>query len=115
MTNEVYSAQQSFTPKALLGFLLALVLPGGLALPAAEPARIVSIVLDSSPGLASTHGISQLQSALKDKGWTTQRAASLEAASGEMIVLAGTVSGNGAAALALRQAGGIVSSNAEAL
>src|SRR5947207_15889463 len=82
---------------------------------AAENARAVSIVVDQSLSRTAQHGMAKLQSALRAKGWIEQSAVSLDVATGEVVVIAGTVSGNGPAARALRESGGIAPSAAGAL
>src|SRR5437870_759148 len=79
--------------------LCGLIIPGLLGvqnLCAAENPRVVSLVVDQSFGRAVRHGMSKLQSALQVKGWNEQSVVSIDAAAGEIVVVAGTVSGNGA-------------------
>ena len=90
-------------------------MPAGDDLCAAENRRTVSFVVDPSPGPAARHGIARFQSALQLKGWTVQPVGSPDAAAGSMVVLAGTASGRGPAAQALRDAGGAIPSASEGL
>src|SRR5438552_10664879 len=82
---------------------------------AAENSRAVSLVVDQSFDRAAQHGMAKLQSALRGKGWIAQSVVSLDGAAGEIVVVAGTVSGNGAAVRMLRETGGVVPSAVEAL
>ena len=98
--------------------LCVLIVPGLLGMQnlcAAENPCAVSLVVDQSFGRAAQHGMAQLQSALRGKGWVEQSVASLDAATGEIVVVVGTVLGNGAAVRTLRETGGVVPSAAEAL
>src|SRR6266581_6199424 len=95
--------------------LCVLIVVGVQNLCAAENPRAVSLVVDQSSGRATRHGLAKLQSALQVKGWIEQSVVSLDAAAGEIVVVAGTVLGNGVAVRTLREAGGVVPSAAEAL
>ena len=101
--------------RALISILVGHGLPAGDDLCAAENRRTVSFVVDPSPGPAARHGIARFQSALQLKGWTVQPVGSPDAAAGSMVVLAGTASGRGPAAQALRDAGGAIPSASEGL
>jgi hypothetical protein len=50
---------------------------GGMGDASAEEA-IVSVVTDGSPGPAASHGMEKLKAALRAKGFTCEKAASLE-------------------------------------
>ncbi len=98
--------------------LCVLIVPGLLGvqnLCAAENPRAVSLVVDQPLGRAARHGMARLQSALQVKGWIEQSVASLDAAAGEIVVVAGTVPGNGAALRTLLETGGAAPPAAEAL
>src|ERR1700744_2346418 len=55
----------------------------------------VSLVTDPKPGRATIHGLDELRSALKAKGVRVQEAATLEAATGDFAVVAGTFANKG--------------------
>ncbi|HEY9434233.1 MAG TPA: hypothetical protein VI260_22455, partial [Blastocatellia bacterium] len=55
----------------------------------ASPKVTVSIVSDDAPGLAARHGLDKLAAALKARGVDVARGASLEAARGETLIVAG--------------------------
>src|SRR6266487_6601758 len=101
--------------RALLCVLIIPGLLGARNLCAAENSRALSFVVDQSLGRAVRHGMTKLQSALQVKGWIEQSVVSLDAAAGEIVVVAGTVSGNGAAVRMLRETGGVLPTAAEAL
>lgn len=78
---------------------LALLLAGpGVGLAAAEAAPDISIVTDSRPEAAATHGLSKLLAALRARGGACELAASPEAARGGFLVVAGLAAGSGPAA-----------------
>jgi dienelactone hydrolase len=58
----------------------------------------VSIVSDDDPGLAARHGLNKLAAALKARGVDVEQAGSLEAARGEMLIVAGRAAASSAAA-----------------
>src|ERR1041384_3982408 len=96
--------------------LIGLGLIGADPLIAAEnSSRSISIVLDSACGPPARHGVARLQSALESQGWTVHIAPSVDAASANFIVVAGSSKSAGAAAQWLRQAGETPPSVAEGI
>lgn len=65
----------------------------------------VSLVADRAPGRAAVHGLEKLKQTLRDKGVAVDETASLEAARGDVLIIAGISQGPGAAAAALQTAG----------
>jgi hypothetical protein len=63
----------------------------------------LSLVVDASVEPPARHGLGQLESALRTKGWIVRSATSIEDARGEWIVVAGTSASNSAAARMLRE------------
>ena len=59
---------------------------------------VVSVVVGDSPALPLRHGIGKLRVALQQHGVRAEDAASLQAANGDMVVVAGLSSGSGGAA-----------------
>jgi len=78
----------------------------------AEPTLTVSLAQDASPGRVSQHGVAILQEALRSRGWNVQPAASLDAATAPLVVVAGASTGNGPAAQLLRETGGTLPTGA---
>src|SRR5262245_50795088 len=58
----------------------------------------LSIVSDGAPGLAARQGLNNLAAALKARGVDVAQASSLEAARGEMLIVAGRAAASGPAA-----------------
>ena len=82
------------TPAAnTICLLLALV-----SLPFAAAVPVVSLVAGDSPAMPIRHGIGKLRLALQQQGVRVEDAASLQAANGEIVVVAGLGSGSGDAA-----------------
>jgi hypothetical protein len=67
----------------------------------AEP-PVVSIVADNRPGPPVAHGLDKLTSALRDKGVSFEKVASLDKAGGKFIIIAGLAAGDGPAARLLK-------------
>jgi len=74
---------------------------GGCALAAGPLA--VSLLTDSRPGPAATHGLGKLEAALRAKHVTFEVTASAESAHGSLLVVAGRMTGDGPAAQLLRE------------
>jgi len=66
-------------------------------------------------GRVSQHGVAILQEALRSRGWNVQPAASLDAATAPLVVVAGASTGNGPAAQLLRETGGTLPTVPEAI
>ena len=56
--------------------------------------HLVSVVGGDSPALPIRHGIGKLRLALQQRGVTVEDAASLQTANGDIVVVAGLVSGS---------------------
>ena len=67
---------------------------------AEEP--LVSVVADSAPRPAASHGLGKLLAALKAKGVSHETAVSLADARGKVLVVAGLAAGDGPAAQLLK-------------
>ena len=102
----------------LRGLLLRTVLAGlacGWASCLAASRGNVSLVIDGPVGPPAQHGLDVLKSALSAHGWAVESATSLESASGQIIVLAGRSSVEGAASRTLRELGATPPAAAEGL
>jgi hypothetical protein len=75
-------------------------LTGVLHVRAEEP--VVSLLTDEKPGPAASHGAEKLMGALRAKGGAGERAASLDAARGKFLIVAGRAEGGGPAARLLK-------------
>ncbi len=64
----------------------------------AASADTISLVSDPSPGLAARHGLKKIKEALRAKGVSLDEAATIEAARGKTLILAGLGQGSGPAA-----------------
>src|SRR5262249_62377455 len=84
----------------LLGVTCAAWLTGVPRARADEP--VVSLLTDEKPGPAASHGAEKLMEALRGKGVAGERAASLEAAQGKFLIVAGRAEGGGPAARLLK-------------
>lgn len=76
---------------------------------------IVSLLQDSAPGPAASHGLEKLSAALLAKGAAYEKAASLPEARGKYVLVAGRADGNGPAAQLLRAGNHPVPQGPEAL
>src|SRR5712692_6417698 len=76
---------------------------GGMGDASSEEA-IVSVVTDGSPGPAASHGMEKLKAALRAKGFTCEKAASLDEARGKFAIVTG-LAGSDAPASRLLKAG----------
>jgi len=92
---------------------MALMLVAGVE--AGEPARTVSIVTDKAPGAGARHGTGKVEAALKTRRVVVDRAGSLGAARGKILIVAGLATGNGPAAALLKAHGIAAPDGAEAL
>ncbi|MDO8543514.1 MAG: hypothetical protein Q7S40_23995 [Opitutaceae bacterium] len=81
---------------------------------AATTPRTVWVVRDAEPGRAARHGLEKLRSALEARGWSTREAASL-AAAGRPRIIAGTTAAGGEVMRRLRESGGALPAEPEAL
>src|SRR5262249_30625424 len=63
---------------------------------------VVSLVTDEGTGPAASHGAEKLMGALRGKGVAGEHAASLEAARGRFLIVAGRAEGGGPAARLLK-------------
>ena len=89
--------------RRLLG-LAVLVLVLGFTPTESQAAPKVSIITDAAPGTPVKHGLGKLRQALKDKGAACEDATKPDAASGELLLIAGLAAGSGPAAEALAAA-----------
>jgi hypothetical protein len=90
--------------RRLLGLaVLALIL--GFTPTESDAAPKVSLVADAAPGAPVRHGLDKLRQALKDKGAACEDAAKPDAATGDVLIIAGLAAGSGPAAEALKAAG----------
>jgi len=80
-----------------------------------QPAGLAWVVPDATNGVVAQYGVTKLKVALRAQGWTVKTAASLEAAKGDLVIVAGTSTNNGAAARLLRDAGVALPDVSEAL
>src|SRR6185369_11897710 len=69
-----------------------------------ENAPEVSIIVDSQPGPAATHGLVKLMAALRSKDIRCEQVAKLDTAKGDVLIVAGEAGGSGPAAQALSEA-----------
>src|SRR5215510_2664875 len=93
--------KQAYFSKAAYTFCVMILLPLAVAPWSGQSASTkvtVSIVSDDAPGLAARHGLNKLTAALKAKGVDVAQASSLEAARGEMLIVAGRAAASGPAA-----------------
>ena len=76
----------------LLGALISLAsgFPGR-----GENAPEVSIIVDSQPGPAATHGLVKLMDALRSKDIRFEQVAKLDTAKGDVLIVAGEAGGSG--------------------
>jgi len=81
----------------------------------ASPKVTVTIVSDDAPGLAARHGLNKLAAALKARGVDVAQGASLEAARGETLIVAGRAAASGAAATLSKSLGVAPPESAESL
>ncbi len=88
---------------------------GGLRAETAASQPTVSIVTDAAPSQIARHGMDKIVAALKDKRVPFEWAASLEAAKGKVLVVAGLANGGDAAATLLKGSGRSVPKRAESL
>jgi hypothetical protein len=88
-------------------------MPPASAISAEEP--LVSVILDSSPGPAASHGLEKLTSALQAKGTICERAVSLAKARGKFLIGAGLGSSDGPASRLLKKGNHPVPEGPEAL
>ncbi|MCX7015469.1 MAG: hypothetical protein NTW86_23435 [Candidatus Sumerlaeota bacterium] len=75
----------------------------------------VAIVADPSPGPAARHGLGKLEAALEGVGAAVEMAESVEAARGDLVLVAGLSSGTGPAASLVSELGSGAPEGAEAL
>src|SRR5262245_61585130 len=109
---QAYFSKAAFTFTVMTVLLLAAAPWNGQS---AAPQVTVSIVSDTSPGLATKHGLNKLVSALKAKGVVVEQANSLEAARGETLIVAGRANTSGASAALLKSLGVAPPEGAESL
>jgi hypothetical protein len=77
---------------------LVLLVLGALLPEGPASAAGITLVTDSAPGRSVRHGLGALERALRDKGVSVERSASIDADRGKMTIVAGLSSGPGKAA-----------------
>jgi hypothetical protein len=94
---------QSSTLLTAMGLACLIVLDLGPLQAQDTPSGVrVSVVADAKPGLASQHGLKQVKEALQSKKVFVEEVTSVEAAGGNVVVVAGLGTGPGAAANLLK-------------
>jgi len=89
--------------RRLLGLAVLVIILGFTASQSPAAAK-VSLITDAAPGAAVRHGLGKLRQALKERGVECQTAAKADAATGDVLVIAGLAAGPGPAAEALAAA-----------
>jgi hypothetical protein len=76
---------------------------------------VLSIITDKAPGISVSHGLAQLTDALRAKNISFEKVGSLKEAQGKFLIVTGLASGEGAAALMLKEGSHAVPKASEAL
>ena len=107
-----YYAKIAFTFSITACLLLALASSRGQG---TTPNITVSLITDSTPGLAFKHGLGKLNAALQAKGVTVEQGDRVETARGNILLVTGQATGSGAAATLLKALHIALPEGAEAL
>ena len=75
----------------------AILMVSGPRVPAADVGPDVSVVTDTKPGAPAVHGAAKIVAALEARGVAVEKAETIEAARGKIIVVTGLATGSGAA------------------